>query len=134
MGNYFEDERTKKYAYGCVVLVVGFIVAFIFLKAYTPAKYVPVDAMMVKTGSSGSGKNIYYYIYVQYTYNNVKYSKVKYDEYQLGWMQGKKMTVYIDPDNPTKIYSSRWLRDILFIICLWGVISLLNKMSKIMKE
>lgn len=129
----FGDERTRNLDYGLIIVLIVGVLIISCMKSYKPASYESVDATIDRVYSIGGSKSRTYYAYVDYVYKDIKYSHIKYDEHKFGWTAGKEITVYVNPDNPTELYSNRTMRSFVslgMVLIIFFIITKRNKITK----
>lgn len=129
----FGDERTRNLDYGMIIVLIVGVLIISCMKSYKPASYEAVDATIDRVYSISGSKSRTYYAYVDYIYKDREYSHIKYDEHKFGWTAGKEITVYVNPDNPTELYSNRTMRSFVslgMVLIIFFIITKRNKITK----
>ncbi len=66
-----------------------------------------VDRIVSKKRRAAS-REVDYYVYISYEFKGKKYEDIEYDAYSFGVSEGKTITVKVDENNPTHVYTSSW--------------------------
>ena len=144
IASFFRESHTARFLIplGLILIIFG-IVAFIINKSNS--NYISVDAVVSKTelveeehtDSDGNHVDASYRVYVKYTVDDKDY------ETELGefsnYKEGKKLTIYYNPEDPSKITQTKSL--ILPVVLIGvgiaafigGIISGINAIKKVKK-
>ena len=131
---YFSDDKKGKINKIEVSIIIVCAIILILLIKYKPSNYVPVKATINEITSHQSLDALTHNVYVDYIYDNTPYTHIYHSEYIPGWKRGTELTVYINPDVPTDIYSNHILRTIVFSIGGLSFIYLQKKKKSLQKE
>lgn len=133
----FEDEKTGIWDYRwMIVAIVGVLIIACMLN-YIPASYDKVNATVDMIGSVRDEKedeDYYFFVYVNYKYKGKEYNHVKYNEIRVAWKRGEKITVYVNPDNPTELYTNRAARFFAMVVILLIISYIEWKREKVLRE
>ena len=128
------DERTRKWDYAWISIIIIMVLIDAILRNYKPASYVPVTATITSWSTYGGNSFSDYVVDVDYIYNNVKYKNISYEEYKLGWKEGKEITIYVDSMDPSEIYSNRDTRVFIYIVGTLSICFIIQKKQKLFQK
>ncbi len=104
------SKKTKIFMilFAIIFLVIG---AVLFYRGYsTKDKGVKLNATItridVETTYRNGEREKDYDVYIDYTYNEEKFTNISYPVYSSGMKEGKQIEVTINPSNPTEFYTS----------------------------
>ena len=131
--NEFEISEilTRKKKIYIVILVLTTLV-WIYLYNYHPSSFIEVKAQVEDYGRKmpASRGNYELYTDLSYEYKGDRFLIKTHNEFRFGWSRGDIVTIYINPFNPSDIYSSRDSRT----ITIFSGVILCFVVSKILVE
>ena len=87
---------------GIIMLLIGVILLIQTFDFIDSAVVVEAEITKIESDITNDGETRHR-AYVDYEYNGEEYGRVKLDEYSESMYEGKKITVYIDSDNPGEV-------------------------------
>ena len=113
--------------FALISLIIG---GLLFYKGYsTKDKGVEITAIIsridVETTYRNGERKTDHDVYIDYTYNDEKFTNISYPVYTTGMHEGNEINVKLNPNNPTQFYTSTSDMIIGGVFILFGVVFLI---------
>ena len=101
--------------FGIIFAGVGVFMAFINGKGFKETEAVITEVREIYEGTDEDGPNYRYEVFVKFTAGGKEYN-TKSDYYQAGYVEGKTIKVFYNPENPNEVTGNSKGLGIAFMI------------------